>query len=83
MTAVTARGLLPLAAVLVIAASASASACGGTSGRFTWENGQCAVSLSGSGADAELDSLGVTVVLASIDDETATLEIFGLDGAPD
>lgn len=41
------------------------------------------MNLSGSGSDAELDSLGLTVVLDGTDDETATLQVLGESGAPD
>lgn len=71
------------ALVLVTAAAAVAAGCGVTTSSFRCQNADCRVTLSGSGADAELDSQGITIVLDAVGDDTATLEVLGEQGGPD
>lgn len=57
--------------------------CGVTTSSFSCQNADCEINLSGSGADAELDTQGITVVLAETGDGTATLDVIGQAGGPD
>lgn len=63
--------------------AAVAAGCGVTTSSFRCQNADCRVTLSGSGADAELDSQRITVVLDAVTDDTATLEVVGEQGGPD
>ncbi len=63
------------ATVLSLAVAATLGGCVGTSSTFSCQNSDCNVNLSGAGADADLDSLGVTVRLAGVEDDEAALEV--------
>lgn len=68
----------------MLLAVAALSSCGNvTTSNFACQNAACQANLSGGGAEAELDSLGLTVQLAEVDGEEATFEVFGEDGGPD
>ena len=71
------------AGILVIAAAVIVAACGVTTSTFRCQNADCRITLSGSGADAELDSQGITIVLDAVSGDTATLEVLGEEGGPD
>ncbi len=74
---------LALLATLLVGAAAFALGCGVTQSSYTCGNADCEVNLSGSGSYAELDSLGLTIVLDGTDDDTATLQVLGESGGPD
>ncbi len=67
----------------MIVAAVVVAGCGVTTSSFRCQNADCRITLSGSGADAELDSQGITIVLDGVADDTATLEVLGEEGRPD
>ncbi|HEV2770430.1 MAG TPA: hypothetical protein VGV40_09635 [Solirubrobacteraceae bacterium] len=68
---------------LVTVTAAVVAGCGVTTSSFRCQNADCRITLSGSGADAELDSQRITIVLDAVADDTATLEVVGEQGGPD
>lgn len=70
------------ATLLSLAVAATLGGCVGTSSTFSCQNSDCDVNLSGAGAEADLDSLGVTVRLAGVKDDEAALEVSGTGAGP-
>ncbi len=61
----------------------SVSGCSVTTTRSNCENAQCRITLSGVGADTEIDQLGVTFEITAISDDSVTLDVIGEAGGPD
>jgi hypothetical protein len=61
----------------------SVSGCSVTTTRSNCENAQCRITLSGVGADTEIDQLGVTLEITAIGGGSVTLDVFGEAGGPD
>jgi len=59
------------------------AACGVTKSSFECSNANCDVSLSGSGSDAELESLGITIVLERVEGDQVSLSVVTEAGGPD
>lgn len=59
------------------------SGCSVTTTQSRCENAQCRITLSGVGADSEIESLGVTFEITAIGGDSVTLDVFGEDGGPD
>ena len=70
-------------AVLLVVFAAGAIGCGVTKSSYSCENAECKVKLSGKGADAELDTLNLKIVLAGSEDGMATLQLSRLASGPD
>ena len=68
---------------LVTVTAVVEAGCGVTTSSFRCQNADCRITLSVSGADAELDSQRITIVLDAVADDTATLEVVGEQGGPD
>lgn len=83
MTAMRLRRATALSLVLSVMIAAGLAACGVTTSSSRCQNANCQINLSGSGADVELDTLGITVVLAGTGDSMATLDVIGQAGGPD
>lgn len=71
------------ATIAALAAGIVLFACGVTKSSFECSNADCDVSLSGSGSDAEIDSLGITIVLEGVDGDQASLSVVTEAGGPD
>lgn len=69
------------AALLLLALSVSA--CSVTTTRSSCENAQCRITLSGVGADTEIEQLGITLEIAALGGDPVTLDAFGEAGGPD
>ncbi len=70
-------------ATSLVLLAAVVSGCSVTTTQSRCENAQCRITLSGVGADTEIEQLGVTIEIAAIGGDTVTLAVYGEDGGPD
>ena len=69
--------MLACAALVAPVTACEVSSGGLHSSSFRCSNAECRISLTGAGAEAEIDALGTTFRLVSVDDDTATIRALG------